>query len=192
LISSNAELENIIDGCLTEKVHHKETLYKSFYGYVKSVVMRYVQDYHFSEELVNDSFIKIFSHLKTFQGTSKSTDLVRSFKSWIAKIASRTAIDHLRKKKISFGMEEISENHNSVALSVNPEDRSDGREIMNLLNHLPETQKAVFNLYEIEGFSHEEISAMLSIPENVCRVYLSRAKAKLKTLYTQKYLKEKS
>jgi RNA polymerase sigma-70 factor (ECF subfamily) len=192
LISSNAELENIIEGCLTDKVHHKETLYKGFYGYIKSIVIRYVQDFHSSEELVNDSFIKIFSHLKTFKGTYKSVDLIRSFKSWIARIASRTAIDHLRKKKINFGMEEINENHDPVALSVNPENRSDGKEIMNLLNHLPQTQKAVFNLYEIEGFSHEEISGMLSIPENVCRVYLSRAKAKLKTLYTKKFLNEKS
>jgi RNA polymerase sigma-70 factor (ECF subfamily) len=38
-------------------------------------------------------------------------------------------------------------------------------------------------MYEIEGFSHEEISKMLNIPESSCRVYLTRAKNKLRELY---------
>ncbi|MNY69124.1 RNA polymerase sigma factor [compost metagenome] len=54
---------------------------------------------------------------------------------------------------------------------------------MRLLGNLPETHKLVFNMYEIEGFSHEEISTMLNIPESSCRVYLTRAKNKLRELY---------
>lgn len=185
MVSSNAELEHIINGCLNDKVQQKEALYKSYYGYIKGVVLRYVQDYHAAEELVNDSFVKIFSHLETFHGTSDAADLCVSFKSWIAKIASRTAIDSLRKKKVNFGLEEINENHTPQLLRSNPAESSEGREIMNLLNQLPQTQKAVFNLYEIEGFSHEEIAGLLAIPENVCRVYLSRAKTKLKALYVK-------
>ena len=64
MVSSNAELEHIINGCLNDKVQQKEALYKSYYGYIKGVVLRYVQDYHTAEELVNDSFIKIFSNLR--------------------------------------------------------------------------------------------------------------------------------
>ncbi|OJU27596.1 MAG: RNA polymerase [Sphingobacteriales bacterium 41-5] len=185
MVSSNAELENIIKGCVSEKQRQKEALYKSYYGYIKGVVLRYVQDYHTAEELVNDSFVKIFSHLDTFHGTSESADLCVSFKSWIAKIASRTAIDSLRRKKINFGVEEINENHTPHLLRSNPAENSEGRDILALLNKLPQTQKTVFNLYEIEGFSHEEIAGMLAIPVNVCRVYLSRAKTKLKALYVK-------
>lgn len=185
MVSSNAELENIINGCINDRVQQKEALYRGYYGYVKGVVLRYVQDYHTAEELVNDSFIKIFSHLEGFHGTDHSADLCVSFKSWIAKIASRTAIDSLRKKKIAFGLEEISENHIPAPLRSNPAEYNDGREIMSLLNQLPQTQRTVFNLYEIEGFSHEEIAGLLAIPVNVCRVYLSRAKTKLKALYVK-------
>lgn len=166
-------------------MQQKEALYKGYYGYIKGVIVRYVHDYHSAEELVNDSFIKIFSHLETFQGTSDSANLGVSFKSWIAKIASRTAIDSLRRKKINFGVEEINENNTPYSLRTNPAETSEGREIMNLLNQLPHTQKTVFNLYEIEGFSHEEIAGLLAIPVNVCRVYLSRAKTKLKALYVK-------
>lgn len=187
MVSSNAELERIIDGCINDELARKEALYKGYYGYLKGVVMRYVVDYHSAEELVNDSFIKIFLHLESFNGTRESADLNRSFKSWIAKIASRTAIDFLRRKKTEFGLEEISDNHIPAGLAVNPVDHSDGSEIMKLLNKLPQTQKTVFNLYELEGFTHEEIAGLLAIPENVCRVYLSRAKAKLKSLLVKNF-----
>lgn len=182
MASGNTELERLIAGCINDELHLKEALYKSFYGYLKGVVIRYVQDYHSAEELVNDSFVKIFSHLENFKGTKNAADLNQSFKSWIAKIASRTAIDFLRRKKIDLGTDEINNNHVPARLTVNPANYNDGREIMNLLNLLPPTQKTVFNLYELEGFSHEEIASLLAIPENACRVYLSRAKAKLKTL----------
>lgn len=185
MVLSNAELENIINGCINNKVQQKEALYKGYYGYIKGVVLRYVHDHHTAEELVNDSFIKIFSHLERFNGTNESVDLCVSFKSWIGKIASRTAIDSLRRKKINFGLEEINENHTPAALRSNPAEHNDGREIMNLLKQLPQTQRTVFNLYEIEGFTHEEIAGLLAIPVNVCRVYLSRAKTKLKALYVK-------
>ena len=82
-------------------------------------------------------------------------------------------------------MEEINENHTPHLLRSNPAEHNDGREIMNLLKQLPQTQRTVFNLYEIEGFTHEEIAGLLAIPVNVCRVYLSRAKTKLKALYVK-------
>lgn len=182
----DAELELVLKKCEQDSVPHKEALYKGYYGFIKGVVRRYVNDYHVMEELVNDSFVKIFSHLDSFKAPGYSSDIEQSFKGWVARIASRTAIDFLRKKKMNFLQEEPSENHF-------PEQHPSGvytsevKDIMSLLNQLPEIQKTVFNLYEIEGFSHEEISRMLQISENVCRVYLSRAKNKLKALYIKHF-----
>ena len=56
-------------------------------------------------------------------------------------------------------------------------------DIMGLLNKLLPMHKTVFNLYEIEGFNHEEIAEMLEIPSSSSRVYLTRAKEKLRSLY---------
>jgi RNA polymerase sigma-70 factor (ECF subfamily) len=56
-------------------------------------------------------------------------------------------------------------------------------DILKLMNELPELHRAVFNLYEIEGFSHEEIGSMLTIPVSSSRTYLTRAKQKLRELY---------
>ncbi|WP_346237160.1 RNA polymerase sigma factor [Niabella insulamsoli] len=182
---SGDELEHTLRGCQEDLRHHKEALYKSFYGYLKGVVIRYVSDYHFAEELVNDSFIKIFSHISSFNALGQHGDITTSFKAWAAKIASRTAIDFLRKKKIDFGRDDISEMHTAPILV--PMQTSEAKDILKLLNELPKTQKAIFNLYEIEGFTHQEIAHLLEIPENVSRSYLSRAKNKLKSLYNETF-----
>jgi RNA polymerase sigma factor (sigma-70 family) len=178
----NEDLEDILDGCRKDSVRHKEALYKGYYGYVKGVVIRYVNDHQVAEELTDDSFIKVFNNISNFNHNGQSANISLSFKSWTAKIASRTAIDFLRKKKIDFYTDEV--NDRQIPISQNGQTSlQEAKDIMKLLNHLPDTQKTVFNLYEIEGFSHEEIAGFLAIPVNVCRVYLSRAKNRLKNLY---------
>ncbi|WP_460687092.1 RNA polymerase sigma factor [Niabella aquatica] len=183
---SGAALELILKGCQNNIEHHKEALYRGFYGYLKGVVVRYVSDLHFAEELVNDSFIKIFNNITTFNALRQTGDITASFKAWVAKIASRTAIDYLRRKRIEFGREEVTD---VQVASVNYANiyNSEAKDILKLLNELPQTQKAIFNLYEIEGFTHQEISGLLNIPENVSRSYLSRAKTKLKALYSENF-----
>ena len=186
LALSGDELEATLKGCQNNKEHHKEALYRGYYGYLKGVVVRYVNDYHFAEELVNDSFIKIFNNISSFNALGQNGDITASFKAWVAKIASRTAIDFLRKKKIDFGREDISEMQTPSLAQVQMQ-TTEAKDILKLLNELPHTQKAIFNLYEIEGFSHQEISGLLAIPENVSRSYLSRAKNKLKALYSENF-----
>jgi RNA polymerase sigma-70 factor (ECF subfamily) len=67
--------------------------------------------------------------------------------------------------------------------AVQLDSRLEVNEIMRLLDQLPEIQKTIFNLYEIEGYSHDEIAQMLNIPDSTSRTYLTRAKQKLRKLY---------
>lgn len=157
-------------------------MYKSFYGYLMGIILRYTKNTADSEELVNDSFIKIFKHVGNFKAPTNPEELQRSFKGWIAQIASRTAIDKLRSTKVQFYVDDLAESEHP-ATQVSTASELHVNDILNLLNHLPDTQRLVFNLYEIEGFAHEEISKMLSIPESSSRVYLTRSKNKLRTLY---------
>lgn len=173
---------------MADSVKNKEVLYKSFYGYVKGVVIRYVQDVQNVEELVNDSFIKIFNNLSSFKAVDNHVaDINKAFRGWASKIASRTAIDFLRKKRNHFSFSDDAGVGTTLAYSATAGYSSEAKDILKLLNHLPETQKMIFNLYEIEGFSHEEISGFLAISESVSRSYLSRAKTRLKSLYVKNF-----
>ncbi|WP_316816740.1 RNA polymerase sigma factor [Pedobacter nyackensis] len=157
-------------------------IYKSFYGYLMGVTLRYVNDRNDAEELVNDSFVKIFKSISQFNAPKYSDQIQKAFKGWIARISSRTAIDFLRSQRTFLYVDDIAEEQQPLT-ELNAISQLNVQDIMKLLGKLPETHKLIFNMYEIEGFSHEEISKMLTIPESSCRVYLTRAKNKLRELY---------
>lgn len=182
MIKKILSIEEIIKGCKKNDNSCKEMMYKSFYGYLMGIILRYVNNSYDGEELVNDCFIKIFKNIDSFQLPNNPADIQKTFKGWIAKIASRTAIDKLRTLKNQAYVDDLTEsehpvNHASVTSDLHVQD------ILKLLNDLPDTHRLVFNLYEIEGFAHDEISKMMNIPESSSRVYLTRAKNKLRTLY---------
>ncbi|WP_285010173.1 RNA polymerase sigma factor [Pedobacter faecalis] len=159
-------------------------VYKSFYGYIIGVILRYVNNRDDAEELVNDSFIKIFKNIAQFSFPKEDDQLQKAFKGWIARISSRTAIDFLRARKEFTSIDDIAEGDQPVT-HLNAITQLNVRDIMSLLNALPETQRLIFNMYEIEGFSHDEISRALSISESSSRVYLTRAKTRLRDLYVK-------
>jgi len=157
-------------------------MYKSFYGYLMGIILRYVNNSYDGEELVNDCFIKIFKNIESFQPPKEAAELSKTFKGWIARIASRTAIDKLRTLKNQSYVDDLPEDEHPVSQVTIASDLH-VQDILKLLNDLPDTHRLVFNLYEIEGFAHDEISKMMNIPESSSRVYLTRAKNKLRALY---------
>lgn len=178
------KFEDVLAGCLKNDNKCKEVIYKSFYGYLMGVILRYVTDRNDAEELINDSFIKVFKGMAQFNYPKEKDELQKAFKGWIARITSRTAIDFLRSKRTYVYVDDIEEAQQPL-IEVNAISQLHVKDIMKLLNQLPETHKLIFNMYEIEGFSHEEISSVLNIPESSSRVYLTRAKHKLRILYAK-------
>jgi RNA polymerase sigma factor (sigma-70 family) len=177
-------LEDAIIGCQQNKNKSKEMIYKSFYGYLMGVIIRYVNDRNDAEELVNDCFVKIFKNIATFTFPNNTEELPKAFKGWIAKISSRTSIDFLRTKKTRVYVDDLDDHQHPVS-EVNVISKMHVQDILFLLDAIPETQRIIFNMYEIEGFSHEEIAKMLDISGSSSRVYLTRAKNKLRTLYSK-------
>jgi RNA polymerase sigma-70 factor (ECF subfamily) len=171
----------IISGLNTRDARVKEWIYKLYWGYLMAVSIRYLNDRDAAKEVVNDSFIKAFNNIDTFKFHENPEIAQKTFKSWLAKITVRTALDRLRSNRsyLTFvdEYEEVKDNMAAVDGKLHVD------EILNLLNELPVLHKTVFNLYEIEGFTHDEVAAMLSIPVSSSRTYLTRAKSKLRELY---------
>lgn len=178
------KLRDDLTGCLKDNNYHKERVYKKYYGYSIAVISRYVNDRYDAEELVNDCFIKIFKNISQFTFPVDPEDLDKAFRGWIAKISSRTAIDYLRSKKTFLYVEDMEQDAEPYT-EVNVISELNVQDILKLLDALPEMHRIIFNMYEIEGFSHDEISEMLNIPVSSSRVYLTRAKNKLRDFYTK-------
>jgi RNA polymerase sigma-70 factor (ECF subfamily) len=173
-------IEELIEGCRNNELNCQEMLYKHFFGYALTIGIRYLGDYSEAIEIVDDSFMKVFEKIKTY-------DKNKNFKQWLRKIIINTAIDRIRKKQIKNVKERKVNGEDIVHKSTDePDSTLQTNEILKLLKRLPYLHGTVFNLYEIEGFNHKEIAEMLNIPESSSRTYLTRAKKELRELY-QKY-----
>lgn len=171
----------IIAGLHARDERIQERIYVHYWGYLMGISSRYFKDRNLAKEVVNDSFIKAFKTMYDFKQESDLADFQKTFKAWLAKITVRTALDKIRSNK---SLLNYVEDYDDITVSqLDVEEKLFVEDILKLLYELPDLHRTVFNLYEIEGFSHDEISVMLNIPASSSRTYLTRAKHKLRDLY---------
>lgn len=175
-------LPAIILGCKEGNEKCQESLYKQYYGYVMSIALRYVTQRELAEEVVNDCFLKVFKHIDDF-------DDRKPFKTWLRRIVINTCIDLLRKENRFTPIDETQLADYSLNETVT--DALNYESLLKGLDHLTMLQRVVFNMHEIEGYSHAEISEKLGISESYSRTCQTRAKKKLQT-YFQQLIKERS
>ncbi len=106
-----------------------------------------------------------------------------SFKGWLRRILVNTSVDYYRKNLKHSGAIDI-DRVDAETYHPNVIDELSKEDILNMLRELPEVLRVIFNMYEIEGYKHDEIAAALQIPSSTCRTYLARAKEKLREKIT--------
>lgn len=180
-IDTKANLEKIITGCRKGNVLQQELLYKHFYGYALSICRLYTYSNDDAVSILNDSFLKVFSSIN-----KKGYNNNIPFKNWLRRILINTAIDSYRKNSKHYYHLEI-ENDELAYADSNVIDDLTFKDILKLLDQLPEMHRIVFNLYEIQGFNHSEISKKLAVTESTSRVFLTRAKKKLRILIDKNF-----
>lgn len=173
--------EEIISKCMSGSVKHQELLYKQFYGYAMGISMRYSLNEDDALEVVNDAFIKVFNNIANYK-----TD--KPFKAWLRTIVVNTAIDRRRRELKHQGNTDIEDAYH-VGSSAQAIETLNAKDILKLMKQLPHIQLTIFNMYEIDGYNHDEIGRILNLPASSSRVYLSRAKEKLRLLLTTETLK---
>jgi RNA polymerase sigma-70 factor (ECF subfamily) len=167
-------IRSLLEGCIRAHRASQKLLYQEFYSYGMSISLRYASDRDEASEILNDAFMKIFGNLRKF-------DLTRPFKPWFRKILVNTAINHYHKKQREVEVEEMEHARNES----DTEKILSGisyQEVIALLQKLPVAYRTVFNLYVIEGYSHEEIANMLNIATGTSKSHLFKAKEQLKII----------
>ena len=133
------------------------------------VCIRYMGDRVLAEDILQEGFVTLFSHLHSFKGEG-------SFEGWARRIFVTTALMSLRKKD-ALKMSDDLEAAKSLKSETTSQTQNIGyKELMELITTLPPGFRTVFNMYAIEGYSHKEISQMLGISETTSRTQLSRAR----------------
>jgi RNA polymerase sigma-70 factor (ECF subfamily) len=170
----NQSLNELIASCKKGDLRQQELLYKQFYGYALGICIRYLGNRDDALEAVNDSFIKVFKSINSFNEQ-------HDFKPWFRKILVNTSLDYKRR---SMRFSEAIELTDTLPQTTHTSaiDKLNAQDILALMKQLNEMQRTVFNLYEIDGYAHKEIGSMLNIPESSSRTYLTRAKQALQQL----------
>jgi RNA polymerase sigma-70 factor (ECF subfamily) len=184
LFKKEKSLEDIIDDCKTNNRKAQEELYKQFFGYGMSIATRYAHCPDEAHEIVNDGFMKVFDKIDSYNTTY-------AFKSWFRAIVVNTAVDYYRKNgkyRLNTEIEQADRSEYSQEII----DSLTVDNILELLNSLSDNQRLLFNLFEIEGYSHKEIAQMLDITETASRTTLTRAKKALRDLYYNHFDKDET
>lgn len=174
----------IIDRIRTEESSgYFEILYTRYYNKVLDKCYSMVKNRHVAEELAKDIFSKVFEKLKSFRQLS-------SFSSWLYSITYNHCIDYLReKKKLHYPswnrenvLPEIIDEKDEIAEEINFDN------LMAILELIHPEEKALLLMKYQDDLSIKQIGTALRISEDVAKMRLKRARARVLSLYTKKYL----
>jgi RNA polymerase sigma factor (sigma-70 family) len=164
--------EGLIKGCLKGDRSAQRHLYETYSGKFLGICTRYLKDREHAEDVMIESFMKIFDKLPQYQHKG-------SFEGWMKRIVVTQALMTLRSNRhllMEVNLEpdqEFSNHHYELT-------HMEAAELMELIQGLPVGYRTVFNLYAIEGYSHHEIGELLGISESTSKSQLNRARNALK------------
>lgn len=183
--------QELIVGCRRKERQYQEELYKQYYSMFLLVCARYAKDMQDAEQLLNDGFLKVFTHIGTFKDKG-------SFEGWMRRIMVNTCLDYLRsnylRDSLVMHVNALPPNVAESTMSVNNTglEQIEFKELLGLVQELPVITRTVFNLFIFEGFNHKEIAAQLDISEKTSHWHIHQARATLqKKLKKNELLKVK-
>ncbi len=185
----------IIKGCRMHKKNAQQSLYLKYNGVLMGICVRYAPTIEEAEDLLQESFIKIFSKFRKY-------DKKGSLEGWIKRITVNLAINYYHKHtKLKHKVLEENFDENMLTEDVSNEEETPKSIILNTdfrkedlleaMEKLPNGYKMVFNLYVLEKFSHQKIADTLHISINTSKSQLSRARKQLQDILYEKCLSMK-
>ena len=169
-----------------------QELIKSHQRLVAHVVFRMVSNREDQEEICQEVFIKVYQNLSQFKFESKLS-------TWIGRIAYNTALNYMRKEKVTL-MDDLrsetdhgTDHANTLALlesdTPTPDQLTESHDRFSIIHKqmkkLPAIQRTILTLFHLEQMSYQEIGEIMHLPEGTIKSYLFRGRKKLKDVLVQ-------
>ena len=176
-----------LESALIKEVRRKdrkalEELHDRYAPSLLGICLRYCGNRPDAEDVLHDSFIRIITHLESFEERPDC-----SFEGWMKRITVHTALNFLRDKNRKFRwidpdpVPEIPDEDDDEELTLaGLAGHLNKEEILSMILDLPPGYRSVFNLYVFEEYSHREIAETLSCTENNSKSQLSKARSLLR------------
>ncbi|MEO1435904.1 MAG: sigma-70 family RNA polymerase sigma factor [Bacteroidota bacterium] len=171
-------LQAIIEGCRKQDSRAQELLFRYFAPRILTTCRRYETPHFGEQDILQETFLTVFNKIQQFDPDKGAIE------AWMKRIAINTALKVLRKQKMQ--LVEIDHQPELSIPSIDPgEDANISEEqILEALKELPEGYRTVFNLFVIDGFSHQEIAELLGISPQTSKSQLFKAKRMMRTKLT--------
>lgn len=171
--------QDIIEGCKQGKSKHQTELYNKYAAKMFAVCLRYTDNYHTAEDVLQDGFIRLLSNIDQYRGEG-------SFEGWVRRIFINVAIESQRRSVSLLNINE-SDIAPFSAYEETTLDKIAAADLLRFVQELSPGYRTVFNLYAIEGYSHKEIAEMLQITEGTSKSQLARARNLLQQKLAEQY-----
>ena len=169
----NPEIKLLVTGCVKKDPTSQKELVNTFSSMLYTVCLRYMGESHLAKDVLQDSFIRIFKGIHTYDSERGS------LQGWMRRVTINVALKQLKKQK-SRMESEIGENVSHLTKDANVTDKLAAEDLLKVVQTLPDGYRQIFNLSVVEGYNHREIGEMLGIEEVTSRSQLSRAKQLLR------------
>jgi RNA polymerase sigma factor (sigma-70 family) len=173
------KLEILLNGCRKGKPKSQEALYEQFSAAMYGICLQYASSKEDAQDILQEGFVKVFSKLDQVRNPA-------AFPGWIRRVMINTALEKYRSHVNLQRMDDVQEETDEAEDNGIFENLT-CQELVKLIQTLSPRYRMVFNLYAIEGYSHQEISEELGISVGTSKSNLSRARAilqeKIRNIY---------
>jgi RNA polymerase sigma factor (sigma-70 family) len=174
--------QELVSGVLRGSPAHQSALYRQYSVPMFRVLLRFARDKAEAEDMLQDGFIRVFRDMAQFRGEG-------ALGGWIRRIMVNTALSHLRKQRDFIrDTADFSPFENRLRTEEDFAANLDAETLMKYLQKLPPGYRAVFNLYAVDGFSHEEIAEQLGISIGTSKSQLFKAREYLKKMLDKSFI----
>nr|WP_315417835.1 sigma-70 family RNA polymerase sigma factor [uncultured Pedobacter sp.] len=171
---SEGIIQKYIQGCIRNERDSQKALYKHFYSFAMGICLRYTNDRLDAAGILNDGFFKAFKNITKYEPS-------KAFLPWLGRIITNTAIDYYR-ANLKFADHVDIEDHENIVQVSSIYDKLAYNDLLTLVQKLSPAYRTVFNLFAIDGYSHEEIAEMLGISVGTSKSNLFKARQKLQEM----------
>ncbi|MCX6230673.1 MAG: sigma-70 family RNA polymerase sigma factor [Bacteroidetes bacterium] len=178
--------DKLIEECIEGKRYAQQLLFEKYRSLMFAICMRYAKSKAEAEDVMVDGFMKIYSSLHEFKKKG-------SFEGWLKRIMVNTAINNYRANIKHYYNTSIDDEEHILDVDSNEDQFKtsySAEYLIMLIQNLPDGYRMVFNLYEIEGFSHKEVAEIMGISVSTAKTQLFYAKKTLQKKLISEHKKD--
>lgn len=171
---TRAEDDDLVERCRRGDLSAFETIYQRHSTSMYNLAYRMVGNASDAEDLLQEIFLLAFNKLSSYQGQS-------ALGTWLYRVATNRCLDHLRSRAKRYQtMTDSLDDKESLAPRAEKDTPAERMDLERSIAQLPDSYRAAFLLYDVEGFDHKEVAHILGVAEGTSKSLVHKARLKIR------------